>query len=190
MKRKLRSKGGFTLVETLICVALVAFFAVGSATVTTAVMSTRNQMVEAAHSQTLVSTALDTMADELRYAQEIKYKSDGTITSFTSATFGLGSHFLVPGPAENMPYIVVENAVREGTGYKRYELLPRSAYTGMIATDVSAKMDLDGDGNPTGKATISVTFEGAYGKYSQELVVTLLNADSVAPEATDAPTPP
>lgn len=181
MKRKLRSRGGFTLAETLFCVALLAIFAAGGATVTSAVMGTRNQMVEAAHSQTLVSTALDTMADELRYAQELKYnKTDGTITSFTSATFGMGAHFSI-----DSNYIVVENSVVVSGKNKSYELLPRSAYAGMIATNVSAKVNLVG-GNPDGTATISVTFKGTYGTYTRELTVVMLNSDSAAPEATES----
>lgn len=188
MRKRSRARRGFTLAETLMCVAILALVSAAGTTVTTAVLSSKNAMTEAANSQTLISTALDTLANELRYGQEIRYDRDTReLTSMTSTTFGVGTHFLA---AEDGPYagtVVAETAaVESGSGdtavYRRYELLPRSNYAGLRATALTVTIDA-----ASGTASIAITVEGSRGVYSREITVVMLNDASVQP-AESSPT--
>ncbi len=91
MKNKLKGRGGYSLTELLIVVAIVALIAAAGAAVTTAVLSSRNSMIEAADSQILGSTAAQAIADELRFGQNIVL-ADGAAETVTldSTEFGTG----------------------------------------------------------------------------------------------------
>ena len=87
-----RRKGGFTLTETLITVAILAIMTAAGATATGVVLSTKNDMVDTANAQILASTALDALADEVRYGRNVKVDAaDNTFITLDSGKFGDGA---------------------------------------------------------------------------------------------------
>ncbi len=122
MKRR-RGRGGFTLTETLLTVALLAIITAAGATVSTTVLSTKNDMVDTANAQILASTVLDALADEVRYGVNVKVASDKI--TLDSWRFDEGASFeVVDGRVK------AENTGGTLTGGKEL-LLGEAAYTGL-----------------------------------------------------------
>ncbi len=113
MLKKLRSRRGMSLAETLTALALFAILSVALVVGTTAAWKVYQKAVVASEARTLQSTLTQSLGDELRYARNIQ--PDG---SFDSETFGLG-----------VSVISNDGKVQIGNGTKSYELLPAKAYT-------------------------------------------------------------
>lgn len=77
--RKTRLKKGFTLTEMLISVLLLGFVSVMVSVMTSAVLSTTSSMQEVAQAEILGTEAIDNVARELRFAQNIKVDG-GSVT--------------------------------------------------------------------------------------------------------------
>ena len=86
MRRKLRSKGGFTLTELLTAVAILGLIAAAlEVGLPTAVRAYR-QVTASAEAQVLCSTLSTAIADELRYAAAPR--ENGGAAQVDSAAFG------------------------------------------------------------------------------------------------------
>lgn len=77
--RKTRLKKGFTLTEMLISVLLLGFVSVMVSVMTSAVLSCTHTMQEVAQAEILGSEAIDNIARELRFGQNIKVDG-GSVT--------------------------------------------------------------------------------------------------------------
>ena len=95
MRRKLRSKGGFTLTELLTAVAILGLIAAAlEVGLPTAVRAYR-QVTASAEAQVLCSTLSTAIADELRYAAAPR--ENGGAAQFDSAAFGRNVSFGTDG---------------------------------------------------------------------------------------------
>lgn len=124
IRKKLRSRRGLTLAETLTALAIFAILSVALVIGTTAAWKVYEKAVVASEARTLQSTLTQALTNELRYARNI-HDNGGTVT-FDSETFGEG----VSVNSES-------GKVQIKKGDKTYDLLPQKAYTkGLGATAV------------------------------------------------------
>ncbi len=77
--KKLRSQQGFTLVEMLISILLLAFVSLLVTAMTSAIFNTNVTMKEVAQAEVLGSEAFDNVRAQLLFAQNVKVE-DGKIT--------------------------------------------------------------------------------------------------------------
>ena len=163
-KCKKRARLGFTITETLVVVAILAFVTAAGAVVTGTVIGTRNAMIEAGDCQSLVSTAILTIADEIRLGRkvEVREETDGTKTVYVdSATFGTDTQFLL-----NNGRIQAEST--EGT----FDLLTEKEYSQLQIND----LNLEQDAASPNSIIISMEAVGMNGKiYATSLTVTPIN---------------
>ena len=171
-----RRKGGFTLTETLITVAILAIMTAAGATATGVVLSTKNDMVDTANAQILASTALDALADEVRYGRNVSVAGDHKSITLDSGKFGDNAKFeLVKDGMTSMVAetgevrVTVKNA--SGTGDDEFALLGKATYAGLKIKELSFSGP-DAKGN----VTISLTVEGRRGElWSDSRTVSMLN---------------
>lgn len=140
--KKLRSRGGFSLTEVLMAVALLAILAAGSAVASGVIISTRNGMIQTADAQVVGGTVMEAIAGEVRYGLNMTSDTDDNIT-FDSAVFGPGTTFGVK-----------DGRVIATSGASTYDLLPESAYSGLEITKLEVKKKKDG--TDTVKITVEV----------------------------------
>ncbi len=167
MRKKLRSRRGFSLTETLICVVLLALMTAAGTTVASSVLSTRNDMMEVADAQVLASTVLEAVSNEIRYGRDVTLDADNKLT-LTSSTFGENTVFAV---AASGGHVTVESNATESMDDSYKKLLSDSAYTmGLQVKDLSFKLE------GTNSVTITVKIEGR-GDHAWEksLTVTPMN---------------
>ncbi len=173
MRKKLRSRRGFSLTEVLICVVLLALMSAAGATVASAVLSTRNDMLETADAQVLASTVLEAVSNEIRYGEYVTLTTTGRTTTLTltSSTFGVNTEF----SAESGHVTVASSVITSSTGESYKKLLPDSAYTmGLTVTGLTFEK---GDGNSV-KITVTLQGRGDHA-WTKSLTVTPLNGLTV-----------
>ena len=90
MAQKIRAGKGFTLAETLIAILILSLVTVAGTAAVTAVLSTRNRMIQVANAQMLASTAAEAVADELRFGRGITVAADNLTVSMDSSLYGTG----------------------------------------------------------------------------------------------------
>lgn len=92
--KKLKSKNGFTFVEMYASILILGFLAILIGVGTKAALTVYEQSTTYSESNTLCSTLLFSVENELRYASSIE-DTNGVIDSFTSASYGSGTSFKV-----------------------------------------------------------------------------------------------
>lgn len=147
--KKLRSRGGFSLTEVLMAVALLAILAAGSAVASGVIISTRNGMIQTADAQVVGGTVMEAIAGEVRYGLNMTSDTDGNIT-FDSAVFGPGTTFGVNTDGR----VIVTSVIATSGTSTTYDLLPESAYSGLEITKLEVKKKKDG--TDTVKITVEV----------------------------------
>lgn len=98
-KRKLRSRSGMTIVETLMAVLIIALLTSTILIGTQAAMRVTYQETFVAESQSVADTINRAFSDVLRYAQNVTTDDDSKVTSYSNAAYG-----------------VTEGAIHVGTG--------------------------------------------------------------------------
>lgn len=122
ISKKLRSRLGMTLAETLTALAIFAILSAALVVGTTAAWKVYQKAVVASEARTLQSTLTQALTDELRYARNIQVA--GETVSFDSETFGV-----------QVSVSATDGIIQIGAGTKYYDLLPAKAYTkGLKAT--------------------------------------------------------
>lgn len=116
IRKKLRSRRGLTLAETLAALAVFAILSVALVQGTTAAWKIYQKAVVASESRTLQSTLSQAISNELRYAENIEVKS-GTVY-FDSATYG-----------QNVSIQFLDNKILIGNEEDKFDLVPKKAYT-------------------------------------------------------------
>ena len=163
MKRKALSRKGFTLTETLIVVVILALMSSAGAVGVSAVMATHVTMIQVADAEILGSTAFQTIANELRFGQNIRVDSDGEYVVLDSPKYGPDT-LIVLDEDGKLKY------GKDDPDHGLSDLLGESAYSGL---DISA-LEFDRDGN--GAITISLAVSGNKGDlWSGDLTVAPLN---------------
>lgn len=91
MRKKLNSESGLTLVEMLCAVAILVLLVLLLSTGMQMALRTYRDIVAQSEVDLLLSTAVDAIADDLRYAQDVTTGADGKLSSYTSDSFGKGA---------------------------------------------------------------------------------------------------
>ena len=150
MKRKMRNRKGFTLAETLVVLALLAIMTVAGMAGISAVMASRNGMIQTADAEVLGSTALQSIANELRFGRNIKILDGGSKVSMVSTTYGTATVISVDDEGK-----LKFNDTPDG------QFMTEHAYTGLKITDVTFTSNDDG---AVASINISVTVSGDKGE--------------------------
>ena len=88
MQRKLRDRGGMTLVELLISMALMGFLAAGIAASTTVAAPALDDSLTAAQTSVLADTIYKALSGELRYATVVSVSPTGSDFTYQSPVYG------------------------------------------------------------------------------------------------------
>jgi prepilin-type N-terminal cleavage/methylation domain-containing protein len=132
-------KRGFSLVEMLVALLIMALLAVMVSSSVAAATQVYRRSVFVSESETLSSTLSTAMANVFNYASDIEIKKDGRV-AFTSPAFQINDagYFLLTGGTKGyICYIPYENA--DASSYKL--LVGRGAYTSLYITDLSVSYD-------------------------------------------------
>lgn len=89
MRKKLNSESGLTLVEMLCAVVILILLGLLLNTGLQMAMSTYRTIVARSEVELLLSTAVDALADDLRYARDVT--GSGASFTYTSDSFGVGA---------------------------------------------------------------------------------------------------
>lgn len=116
IKRKLRSRRGFSLGEVLVTLVIVALAVSAIAAGATAAASAQRSITSGSEASVLCGTLAVELADELRFARDIA--GGGTAFTFTSSRFGAGA---AVGGADGRVLV------------GGYPILSEKAYTGLEA---------------------------------------------------------
>ncbi len=151
--KKLRSRRGLTLAETLVTVAVFAILSVAIFAGVNAAAAVYRESVLVSESQTLVSTLTQAIGDELRLGENVRVS--GETVTFDSAKFGPGVSFQV-----------TDGAVYLVSGEKTYDLIGKKTYTSGLKVDA---LTLSYD---SGLYTLTLTVS-APGMPARETVLTI-----------------
>lgn len=127
MMRKKAGHKGFTLAETLIVIIILALVTAAGAAATSSVLASRMDMIWAADAQTLGSTALQSIANEIRFGRDIAIGSDGSSITLDSATYGSNVEIRLSEDEDNQGKL---------TYGENNNILPDKAYNGLSITEL------------------------------------------------------
>lgn len=119
MKKKLRGQKGVTLVEMLAAVAVLSLLGVMLQTGLQLALKSYHTMTAEAETQLLLSTVSDAIADELRYARDIR-NENGAFKDYTSVSYGRRTALrvtdgqLIASPAGNDKRVISTGAYGNG----------------------------------------------------------------------------
>lgn len=122
IRKKLHSRLGLTLAETLIALAIFSIFSIILVTGTNAAWKVYRKAVVASEARTLQSTLAQALSNELRYGRNID--ESAVPVTFDSDTFGEQVHVQ---SSDGRIQIVKDG--ESGSDPKEYDLLPAKAYT-------------------------------------------------------------
>lgn len=88
MRKKLNTEDGLTLVELLAATVILVLLGLLLNTGLQMAMSAYRAIVAQSEVELLLSTAVDAIACELRYARDVTVGEDGKLASYTSDSFG------------------------------------------------------------------------------------------------------
>ena len=148
LTKKLRSRRGLTLTETLVTLLIVSLVSGAVVTGVSSASKVYRQSVALSESHLLTTTLVQAISDELRFAKNIA--ADGS--TFTSATFGNGASFSVGDEASGAPGQVL---------LKGSQLLGPGAYS-------------TGTDQAKGVKALTVTWDEASWSFQVELTTQLL----------------
>ena len=100
--RRIRNSKGFTLAETLIVVLIMGILTAAGSAAISAVMATRVGMIQVADAEILGSTSLQSLANELRFGQDITVDQDGNYVILDSTTYGTDTKFYLEKDKEKV----------------------------------------------------------------------------------------
>ena len=138
LHKKYRSKGGFSLFELLAATIVLLMIASLLAAGIPLTLNTYEQVTATAEATALLSTLSQSIADELRYAKDIKLQSSDhvTLATFTSTVYG--QEVKPVGYEGRIQMVHTTLPVGGGlpvTSY--YPLLSEAAYTRNLRADIT-----------------------------------------------------
>ena len=148
--KKLRSSGGFTLIEVLASMLILTFLVIGMGPGMKTAMTVYQESTFQSSSTALIGTMNSTLGDVLRYAEDVTMDEDSEIFTFTNTDYGYqNARFLEWADAAGPD----EVTVIDHNGNEKL-LLPEGAYPNM------AIQAFDVDYDPTtGLFTVEYTIK-------------------------------
>lgn len=137
MKRKLRSKRGFSLAETLLAVLILLLVSLIVANGVPAAKEAYEKVVIGANAKVLLSTTIATLRDELATARDVRVSSDGKTITYFSADRGATSRIYLSKEDDHDVIMLQEYLTLKPGSDTEYlpsasprPLVPRKAATG------------------------------------------------------------
>ncbi len=136
--KKLKSSGGFTLMEVLASMLILTFLVIGMGPGMKTAMTVYQESTFQSSSTALIGTMNATLGDVLRYAEDVE--GSGTDFTFTNTDYGLQNVSLalesVTEDGDPIPVFKPKNTQRKAT-----PILPEKSYPNMKITDFTAKYE-------------------------------------------------
>lgn len=129
IRRKLKSRGGFSLAEMLIAMLILTMMSMVACMGISTAMQDRAKAITVADAQTVASTAAQALADQVRYGQISEVEAD--YIELTSSTYGSKVKLRLDGG----------RLVAEDTSGKRYALLGEKAYSDLNVDSLEFKSE-------------------------------------------------
>lgn len=129
--KKLKSSGGFTLIEVLVSMLILTFLVIGMGPGMKTAMTVYQESTFQSSSTALIGTMNATLGDVLRYAEDVEVAADGSFT-FTNTDYGLQNATL--NTMDNIITVIDHNC-------KEKPLLPEGSYPNMEITAFTAKYE-------------------------------------------------
>lgn len=158
--RKARSKGGFSLAETLAAVAVLSILSSAAVLGVSQALWQRNKSIALADAQTVASTAAQIVTDHLRYGRIDPDHSDAQNVVFASGTYGAP----VCMGLDSNGRLITRAASVNGSGSlvqgTTYALLGQDAYCGLHLSELNFDLHQSGDTVQSVDVTLSVAPSG------------------------------
>lgn len=136
--KKLRSGGGFTLMEVLVSMLILTFLVIGMGPGMKTAMTVYQESTFQSSSTALIGTMNATLGDVLRYAEDVEPGEDGAFT-FTNTDYGLQNVSLVGSNGTENGVFTRKEVKNSEPVYK--SLLPEDSYPNMKITAFSVTYD-------------------------------------------------
>lgn len=182
--RKARGKGGFSLAETLVAIAVLAILTSVAALGTGQALQMRSQSIALADSQTVASTAAQVITDQLRYGRIDPDHSGGDTVVFVSGTYGGPVCMGLDGDGRLITRAASVNSSGSLVPGTTYALLSEDAYCGLCLTDLQFTVNTGGGKVSGVDVSFSVASATAAGDslWDLEFSVAPINRESVSLE--------
>lgn len=138
--KKLKSTGGFTLMEVLASMLILTFLVIGMGPGMKTAMTVYRESTFQSSSTALIGAMNTTLGDVLRFAEDVEVAEDGTFT-FTNVEYGLRNGRFLQWDDDTGPDVVT---VIDHNGEERL-LLPEGAYPNMEISEFSIRYNADTD---------------------------------------------
>lgn len=140
LRKKLKSSKGFSLVEYLIAMLILALMSSVACVGMSTALQTRNQSVAGANAQTVASTAAQAVADQVRYGRVSAVGTD--YIDLSSNTYGSRVRLQLDGDGHLVAQSVDGAGVPVGAPYA---LLGEMAYHGLSVDDLTFQAHQTGE---------------------------------------------
>lgn len=141
--RKLKTRKGFSLAETLVAVVILGLLSSAAAMGVSQALWQRNRSVALADAQTVASTAAQIVTDQLRYGRVVGVESDGAMV-LASGVYGTPVCITL----DEDGYLITQGVTKGSSGLSRgraYALLGPDAYCGLCLSKLEFSLDQSGD---------------------------------------------
>lgn len=179
---KLRGRGGFSLAETLIAVAILGLMSMVAVQGIHTAVRERAQAMRLANAQNVASTAVQAVADQLRYGRILRVETDAVVLE--SSTYGAQVKLCLDGDGRLIAQSVTQDAGGTYTAVgDPYYLLGEKAYSGLRLDGLAFTANTAGGKTQSVDVQLSVDSGSASGGESEHLwslscSVSLLNAQT------------
>lgn len=161
--RKLRSRGGFSLGETLVAIAILSILSSVALLGTSQALQLRNRSIALADAQTVASTVAQVVTDQLRYGRiDPAYSGSDTVV-FASGTYGAPVCMSLSGDGRLVTRAVSVNGSGSLVQGTTYALLGEDAYCDLCLTDLDFTLHTSAKGVDSVDVSFSVASAEAAG---------------------------
>lgn len=157
--RKLKARGGFSLAETLVAVAILGILSSAAAMGVSQALKLRNQSIALADAQSVASTAAQIITDQLRYGRVDPANSDGAAVVLASGMYGTPVCIGLDGEG----YLITQGVTKGSSGITRgraYALLGPKAYCGLCLSELEFSITQSGDQVEEVEVSLAVSRSG------------------------------
>ncbi len=148
--KKLGNKKGFTLVEVLLAVAILAFLSALASVSTSSILATSRNMRMASKAQILGSEVVNFVSKEMRFSEGHTFDADGRLEHYNSVAYGVNcsiyidedGKLTVKSDAITAGYSPIGNTLYDQVGITLFECT-KTDKEGMIAIKVEISSGAD-----------------------------------------------